>query len=750
MSEISSLDKLKKIEFKNRNDSNPKRKKIKIISQTPNEIIADIERNSQIEYENKGTALNAELFNILKDNIVTAVETSNKNFLVKSEVKIDNVNYKTINFKSDPQTQLDNLNAYTIENKTNLENFQLLLNELNNKICNYSFLFDEIIGEGKCLVVFEVDNLIYKRLIVDKETAIKFDTPTETDTYIFHNWMHDNTIINTETYSVKDNIKFVANITKKYKVSFLNEDNSILNSEYYVSGSSIQTYLTPVKEGYVFDGWLKDGELVDFNNFIVNENIEFRPLFTKLHTVIFKYEDSILSEQIVRNEDFANETMVNIPDNNEFKEFLYWEINEIEVAPSTYNITSDTIFIAKIRYLYKVDFSINNSIYETQYVEYGGTPNYFDYNIYLESGQIFNYWIVNGEICYDESSYEITENTIFEAYITYCQHDSLSYESLGDGTHNSVCLNCGTIVEYGTTCSLSIVSSDENGHTVQCSECGYEETLSHNFNSGDTCSDCGYTDTGYNVTISESESGNTNPSGIELELAYTDNRKETITIEGNQTYCNVISIQLLPNVNSSYIYYEMDGVENILEHKGSNLASDVLILTGDIFINCEVLEQNCILSDTLVTMADGTKKAIGDIAVGDRILSYNFESGRLIANPVIYASSQDSSINWTTIRYFKWTFSDGTVIKNAFAHRFYNIEQKSFVYINLWNIGEHIFKEDGTIAQLISKELIKENCTFERIIGQYGTNYFANGCLTGDRHCPSNLDIATLETVNDL
>ena len=147
MSEISSLDKLKKIEFKNRNDSNPKRKKIKIISQTPNEIIADIERNSQIEYENKGTALNAELFNILKDNIVTAVETSNKNFLVKSEVKIDNVNYKTINFKSDPQTQLDNLNAYTIENKTNLENFQLLLNELNNKICNYSFLFDEIIGE---------------------------------------------------------------------------------------------------------------------------------------------------------------------------------------------------------------------------------------------------------------------------------------------------------------------------------------------------------------------------------------------------------------------------------------------------------------------------------------------------------------------------------------------------------------------------------------------------------------------------
>ena len=143
----------------------------------------------------------------------------------------------------------------------------------------------------------------------------------------------------------------------------------------------------------------------------------------------------------------------------------------------------------------------------------------------------------------------------------------------------------------------------------------------------------------------------------------------------------------------------------------------------------------------MILMADGTEKAIGDIVVGDVILSYDWETMQLIENPVIYASSQDDTVDWTTIRWFERKFRDDetgeiTIIKNAFAHRFYNVTQGGFVYLDLWEIGDKILKQDGSTATLISVEKVYGDCTFARITGQFGANYFANGCLSGDRNCP--------------
>ena len=62
-----------------------------------------------------------------------------------------------------------------------------------------------------------------------------------------------------------------------------------------------------------------------------------------------------------------------------------------------------------------------------------------------------------------------------------------------------------------------------------------------------------------------------------------------------------------------------------------------------------------------------------------------------------------------------------------------------------WEIGDHIYKGDGTTPYLVSVETIYEDCTFGRITGENGTNYFANGFLTGDRHCPSGLTVEDLK-----
>lgn len=147
--------------------------------------------------------------------------------------------------------------------------------------------------------------------------------------------------------------------------------------------------------------------------------------------------------------------------------------------------------------------------------------------------------------------------------------------------------------------------------------------------------------------------------------------------------------------------------------------------------------QECISANTQVLMADGTYKALGDIEVGDEILSYDWDTMTLISNPVIYSSKGDES--FYAPRFWRWTFSDGTIIENAFSHRFYNLEAKKFVYLEYWNIGDHTVKEDGSHPYLVSVEKIYEKFHYARITGQYGTNYFANGLLTGDRYCPDNL-----------
>lgn len=295
------------------------------------------------------------------------------------------------------------------------------------------------------------------------------------------------------------------------------------------------------------------------------------------------------------------------------------------------------------------------------------------------------------------------------------------------------------------------VPTPEHQHTIVIDSAIPATGVSKGLTEGSHCSSCGAVIVAQEeipalgFTVSFENYLKRSGPGAKLLLTNSLGKTEEIVFDYStssselSSKSGIVSMQLAPQSRSMYFYYTMKGTTYLLAHRGSNEASEVVALTGDVSFG-ELMAQECILSESLVTMADGSKKALGDIVVGDVVLSYDWETMTLIENPVIYASSQDDSEVWTTIRYFVWTFSDGTVIKSAFAHRFYNFEQKKFVYLELWNIGDHVYKEDGTFAALVSCETVYEPCTFARITLQYGTNYFANGCLTGDRHCPQDIE----------
>ena len=111
---------------------------------------------------------------------------------------------------------------------------------------------------------------------------------------------------------------------------------------------------------------------------------------------------------------------------------------------------------------------------------------------------------------------------------------------------------------------------------------------------------------------------------------------------------------------------------------------------------------------------------------------------KLVPNKVKYV---DGNENKTHYQYDKWTFDDGTIIKTVHKHEFYNVEAKRFKYMDEWNIGDHAYKQDGTKPKLIAHELITEVVKHCTIVGESGTNYFANDLLSGDRTCPKEINL---------
>ena len=144
----------------------------------------------------------------------------------------------------------------------------------------------------------------------------------------------------------------------------------------------------------------------------------------------------------------------------------------------------------------------------------------------------------------------------------------------------------------------------------------------------------------------------------------------------------------------------------------------------------DTVNWNCLTGDTLVTMSDGKKKRIRDVKKGDKVLSVDPVTGKLVECEVM--ESDIKEIKKHTC-YDRWTLSDGTVIKTVHRHRFYNVEKKAYVYMDEWKIGDHFLKEDGSIVELVEHKRVNRTVRHFAITPKLH-NYFANGMLNGDRN----------------
>lgn len=142
----------------------------------------------------------------------------------------------------------------------------------------------------------------------------------------------------------------------------------------------------------------------------------------------------------------------------------------------------------------------------------------------------------------------------------------------------------------------------------------------------------------------------------------------------------------------------------------------------------------CFTQDTLITMADGTKKAIRDITAGETVLSYNFFTGEMEETKVSLLVNHGVD----TYPVANLTFCDGTTLKIIAEHGVFDYHLNKYVYLTVDNMEEYIghtfvkLDEQGNI-QLVTLEKAERT---QEVTGAYSitsagnSNALAEGLLT--------------------
>ena len=133
---------------------------------------------------------------------------------------------------------------------------------------------------------------------------------------------------------------------------------------------------------------------------------------------------------------------------------------------------------------------------------------------------------------------------------------------------------------------------------------------------------------------------------------------------------------------------------------------------------------SCLSGDTLITMADNSKKRLDEIVIGDMVMSEHNKPVR------VYKTSRGYFNPYHTLYHFE----DGTIINETRDHRFYNTDQGFWQLLRLWNIGDHAINQNDEKVALVAIEKIDEEAEQFGLWTDVGS-YYANGFLSGMAAC---------------
>lgn len=109
----------------------------------------------------------------------------------------------------------------------------------------------------------------------------------ESTTYkIFNGWKVNGTFVDVDTYKIVGATIFVADITYKYDVTFM-VDNEEYDNQIVVSGQYATLPTNPIKDGYKFLGWsINNQDIVDISSYEIQSNVVIYAIFEKVIVMV--------------------------------------------------------------------------------------------------------------------------------------------------------------------------------------------------------------------------------------------------------------------------------------------------------------------------------------------------------------------------------------------------------------------------------------------------------------------------------
>lgn len=352
------------------------------------------------ENENQIKSLNVQITNL--QNLNSQLQSTNE----LNTQTINGLNAQIVSLNN----QISELNLQVINNSSTVNALNVKITELQKSVSYYEQYIATLESGDQVVATFEFDGSVYNIQVVSKNSALSVTTPISTAYVIFNGWTVDGEKIDLETFRITANTRIVADVTYKYEVNFMN-DGVNYNSQIVLKGEVANTPIQPTKSGYVFDGWTLDGNnVVDVANYSITQNTTFTAKFTRLYSVVFKYEDATLKTDTIRSGQFATAPTTN---STAYKVFNGWKVNNVIVDVSGYRITADTVFVADITYKYDVKFMVDGKVHSTQIVEKNSKPSVPSNP--TKNDYVFVGWSIDGTATIDVSKYVVIETTTFTA-----------------------------------------------------------------------------------------------------------------------------------------------------------------------------------------------------------------------------------------------------------------------------------------------------------------------------------------------
>lgn len=141
---------------------------------------------------------------------------------------------------------------------------------------------------------------------------------------------------------------------------------------------------------------------------------------------------------------------------------------------------------------------------------------------------------------------------------------------------------------------------------------------------------------------------------------------------------------------------------------------------------------SCVTPDTLITLADGSKKRVDELTGDEMLLVWNLETGSYDSAPILFVDREESA----EVEVIYLHFSDGSVVKVITEHGFWDYNVNKYVYLDRCAdryIGHSFFKQSdngGEKVVLVDVKIEKETTTAWSPVTAGHLCYFVNDMLS--------------------